>query len=454
MMKFLNNVKNFLKKAYQWYQEPIPGHRLIRTDPITVALIIMFIGSLASIHQFIQGAQQMDESKDVADQWRSASTEYQEQIENAYNENKISGYEREVALQRLDEMSPIFIDVANAIETEGQENMENAAYQGLVDSALNLVPFSQLGGGTLVGVAGIGDLYTAYGLGNYVDTLGQSPFSEDQEALINVGNILITNTQPPPTEEQSQINQEIIAVLGDDADDLFMARIRTQINLIRRWYIEYLEKSPCNSEQVLTNYRAELIELGWMKESGLFGEGEKWPSYEAFIDWLIIQARGIEGEDIAISMSGDFSMTNTATQICTVCTPPTISGTIELTINLETCNVSGTLTGTGTGTASTTCVYEEEEERVYTATGTASFSGDLSGSADKNGALSLDNTTVLFDYSWNFIDGGSQGGDAGQANVELILTGQIDWSDSAAGTIEFITTGECAIVGDWSAKTD
>lgn len=206
-------------------------------------------------------------------------------------------------------------------------------------------------------------------------------------------------------------------------------------------------------EQALSDLRSELIDTGAGKGMDIYGEGEKWPTYEAFIDWLIAQASNIEDEENALTMAGDFTMTSTATQSCTICAPPSFSGTIDLVINLETCEVSGTFTGDGAGITTTTCVYEEEE-REYTATGTASFSGDLSGSADQSGILSLDSSTVMFEYSWNFVDEGNEGGDSGQANMDMTFSGQIDWSGSADGTIQINAPSECSIIGDWSVNAD
>jgi len=79
-----------------------------------------------------------------------------------------------------------------------------------------------------------------------------------------------------------------------DADALFLACIRTHINLLRKDYISLLKENPCNKDQVLADFRATLIGLGWGEGLDVYGEGEIFPTYKAFLNWLIAEACTID----------------------------------------------------------------------------------------------------------------------------------------------------------------
>ena len=119
------------------------------------------------------------------------------------------------------------------------------------------------------------------------------------------------NNQAVFSDEQAAINQQIMEVMGANANALYLAKMRAYIRRVRHSYIMILKKNPCNKSDVLTTLRADLIRLGWGKGSGVFGEGEIFPTYEAFLDWLIALAINIEKADITLKMDGKTDMTVT-----------------------------------------------------------------------------------------------------------------------------------------------
>ena len=424
-MKIIKGLLAVIKKIYRWYREPITGQEIFRVDPVT-ALVAM-IGLSATFWNMGRGMGVERVGVELANELRNAPGNYQQYIETAYNANEMTAYEREAALQRVDLLSNIYLQTADVIESRAHDTAFQAALQAFIDTLQNYIPGEQAG--TLAGVAVSGER-----------------FSQVFSIASIANDIQEFELFPTPfSEEETLLNQQIQQVMGMDQDALFLARIRTKINLIREWYIDSLKKNPCNADQVLAEYRAELINLGWGRGMELYGPGEKWPTYESFIDWLIAQARSIEGDDMTLTMSGDFTMTNTPTKDCTVCVPPAIPTGIKLVINLETCEVSGTFIGEGAGTATAAC-----DGKDYTATGTAAFSGSISGTIDQTGTLKLNQSSTLFDYSWNFIDEIQQG-NAGKVNVNFVLEGQVDWSGTTSGTIQLMDVSTCAVIGEWSA---
>jgi hypothetical protein len=439
------------QKIICWYREPIPGHRIFRVDPGTVLIAIGIFASLWSVYQAGDG---LNQSSEIADQWRNGSENLEAVIENAYAQNELSAYEREVALQRLQEISPMFDEVAEIIENTARDNVENTFNQGVIDSAITLAGIPAAAPNI---IKGLSDLYTISSLNSFSIENPLSP-TEEEQALIKISNYLIQhhqdNQQAPFSEEYAEINQEIINVIGIDADGLFLARMRAKINMLRRNYIDSLKQNPCDPEKASADLRANIPEY-WESDSDLYGEGEKFPTREIFLDWLITQAMNVEHTDITFGMTGEVNMSVTTAKACSVCVPPTLSGTIQFDVNLETCIVEGKLIGEGAGTAERNpCdVGPGQVDVNCTAQGEASYSGDFVGFALSSGEMTIDLASVLLTTSIRWIEGPCEGSASGSSQMGVTLTGILDWQGKASGNIQILHP-DCTISGDWSAVED
>jgi len=139
-MKAISKFIALLKKLYQWYKEPIPGYRLIRVDPITV---IMIIGLITTSWGVGRGIGVKITADNISESLLLAPTVLQSAIQEAQQANQISGYQHDVALQRVEMMKPIFSQFADIIENKGYESLISAAGWGLFETVLALNPTGQ-----------------------------------------------------------------------------------------------------------------------------------------------------------------------------------------------------------------------------------------------------------------------------------------------------------------------
>lgn len=435
-MKIIAFFTKSLGKLYRWYREPISGHQLIRVDPITALTILALAGLATSFWGMGRGMGTEAVSVDLANTLRNAPVDLENNINNAYESNQISGYEREVALQQVAELSEIYLEMADTIENKGQEASFNAAAQALIETIMSYGPGGKTG--SLIGASSTGK-----GLDQIFSILSLTNSIENFEVF-----------STPFSEEENILRDRIQQVMGMDTDALFLARVRTQINLIRRWYLDALRQQPCSGEEALATYRAGLIKTEWGKNIPVYGEGEKWPSYEAFLDWMIAEARGEGGEHLTQTWQGDFDLSSTPRDPCSaVCVPPTMSGTILLQVNLETCEVSGKISGTGEGNATTTLC--DNNGKTINAYGTASFSGTVQGMVDSAGNLNFEITTITGE---SFVEmsespSGLTHSSTNPINEQVKLTGTLKWNGPANGSLQFSGT-PCAVSGEWHLKLE
>jgi len=188
----------------------------------------------------------------------------------------------------------------------------------------------------------------------------------------------------------------------------------------------------------------------------LYGEGEKWTTYDEFLDWIIAEARGEGGKNVTMTWNGDFNLGVNATGSCFACVPPSLSGTIQLSINLETCQVNGEIQAEGEGNVTINdCDADNQPlEETCTAHGTMKFSGSINGVATSSGNLSFDPTTVTIDYSSAWVAGCDWAPRTVQSETwedQITITGTLDWKGNADGKIQYATTA-CAIDGSWDAN--
>jgi len=131
--------------------------------------------------------------------------------------------------------------------------------------------------------------------------------------------------------------------------------------------------------------------------------------------------------------------------------------TISLTIDLKTCAVEGNVSAAGEGdTTVNDCIDGQPISATCTAHGKMDFSGKITGKADKDGILTLDQTIVSTDFSSGWVEGC----DWASHEVEnyhwddpVEITGSIDWNDAASGTFKY-ASNVCSIEGDWSVNSD
>lgn len=435
-MSLLAKILGMLRKLIRWYRDPIPGGSLLRVDPLTV---LTLIGLATTAWGVGRGLGVEMTARNVAQALRSAPAMLQSRITQAHNNNQISGYDREVALQRVNHLAMIFDEYAGIIESKGYNEAQDALANGMFESLMALGP-GEAGGKLVGGLAtgkGIDQLVGLYCIGKSIEEfeLIATPFST----------------------EEAQLRRRIAEVFGMDADALFKARMRSKINYLRQEWTDRLKENPCQPEQVREEYRAWATQRAriWAEVPRLYGPGEKWATYDAFLDWLIAEARGEGGAEITQTWSGDFDLAVGATAACFACVPPALTGSLDLTINLETCKVSGSISANGEGdTTIQDCDADNQPlEETCTAHGTMKLSGPVTGRASSSGELTLDPLVVTIDHSsaWTAgCDWAPRGVSSETWEDQLTLTGKVVWQGDAEGKIRYATDA-CSIDGSWDA---
>jgi hypothetical protein len=222
-----------LKSCWRWYHSNFMSAQLIRVDPIT---ILALIGMATTAWGIGRGLGAMDTANSLADGLRNAPIMLNQQVSQAHKSGQISGYDREVALQRVEMMVPIFNQYADIIQARGDDLEQSALLQGIVESLASLGPGQ--GAGRLVG-----DLSTGKGFDLLV---GLAFIKNSIEEFELVGK--------PFAGEEAALREQIKTIMGSNADRLFLARMRHKINWAKsKW--EDLKKEypddPGKAEQYL-----------------------------------------------------------------------------------------------------------------------------------------------------------------------------------------------------------
>ena len=276
-MKTIARLIKFLQKFIKWYRDPIPGAYIMRLDPITVLAIIALIGTATTFWGMGRGIGVEKVSVELAQELRNAPAQLTKNINDAYNANKITGYDREVALQKVDDLTRVYNSAADIIQRKGQDASFEAAANSLVETLMNYSP-----GGRAGSFFGVTSNAAQAGRGlDMLFTLNSIANSFDEFELFST----------PFSAEEAQLAQQIKDVLGQDSDALFAARVRGLILSIRRYYIDELKDNPCEPDLAASDVRDVLLQSKFGSYLAVYGPGEKWPTYEAFLDWLIAQAR-------------------------------------------------------------------------------------------------------------------------------------------------------------------
>ena len=153
------------------------------------------------------------------------------------------------------------------------------------------------------------------------------------------------NTQDTESEEESTGDDEM------SIDDLSQLLVPVLDDVGREWPNK-VKEHPCQPDQAETAYQTWVYEKAKALSDStgqLVGDGKPWATLEAFRDWLIVESDKDEQGPITKTWEGDFDITNTALNRCQACTPPSMIGTISLTVDLKTCAVEGEIIGGGCG---------------------------------------------------------------------------------------------------------
>ena len=439
-MKLFKSFLILLRKLYQWYKEPIPGYRLIRVDPLTVITIIGMITTSWGVGRGIGAKITAD---NISDSLRVAPTVLQSAIQEAHQANQISGYQHDVALQRVAMMKPIFNQFADIIENKGSDSLISATGWGVFENVLALNPTGQ-------SLKLIGAMEVGRGMDSYLSILCINKSIKDF-------NFSATTF----SEEQAKLRKQIEAVFGKDSDALFRAHMRTTINMMREDWKRKLQKNPCKPYYELEEFKSSAS----YRVAGydyLYGPGQKWATREEFVGWLIQEVRRDDGKHITKTYQGTFEIINGPTAVCFACVPPTAEAKIELTVNLESCKVTGKISGAGNGNVTINKCDENNNiivDELCTSNGLLKFNGDILGDFDPaTGKLNLEPSTIAVDntHQWLACSGEDLSATSEEWYNTVSITGQLDWTwghswTTLNGNFNWETSA-CNLRGDWAAK--
>jgi len=277
MMKLMKRLFALFGKFFRWYRDPVPGSVVLRVEPATVLAIIALISLATSFWGMGRGIGVEKVSVELSQALRNAPAGLTNQINAAYDNKKITGYEREAALQRVTELSRVYNNIADIVERKGRDASFNAAAQSLGETLASYNPGGRAG--SLFGVTS-NAAQTGRGL-DMLFTINSVANSYDEFELI----------ARPFSREEAQLAQQINTIMGQDVDSLFRARVKDMIIALSRWYFDALVKNPCNPEKVAQDLKNDLISVKWGSHLPVYGTGEKWPTYDAFMEWLLQEAR-------------------------------------------------------------------------------------------------------------------------------------------------------------------
>jgi len=278
-------------------------------------------------------------------------------------------------------------------------------------------------------------------------------FLDYSEHLDWLANKDTENTQDTESEEEPTGDDEM------SIDDLSQLLVPVLDDVGREWPNK-VKEHPCQPDQAETAYQTWVYEKAKALSDStgqLVGDDYPWATLEAFRDWLIAESNKDEQGPITKTWDGDFDITNTALNRCQACTPPSMIGTISLTVDLKTCAVEGEISASGEGNVTVNdCINGQPIAATCTSQGTMIFSGDISGKTDETGALTLDQTTVSVDYASGWVEGC----DWASHEIEsehweedpVTISGSINWQGAASGSFKFAST-VCSLDGDWTIES-
>ena len=440
-MRLFRKIYEGVKSLWRWYRDPIPEHPIYRVDPLTIVMVIGYfttawgLGRAIGIHAG---------SYPLAESLRDAANNMNHEIVELYNQGRISGYEREAALERVDILTPVLYQYADIIQEKGNDLAAERYFQSAKELANMLNPGEKAG--RMVGLIAYGKgLDQILSIGWSANTVGElellpRPFSEEEAAL------------------RKRIDQALVEISGLSIDELFKARMRIKINYIKNDLAYDASKTPCQGEAdidlVKDKYRDKVKYWG-EHPVRLVGEGEMFEDHEDFLNWMVNQALADRENTITRTWSGSFEMGMSALTTCQACAPPAVSGQIVLQVNPETCQLTGTISGVGDGEVTINdCINGQPISATCTSYGNMTFSGSISGQANAAGTITFEPTTISVDYGSGWVSGCDWA--SHDITIEhwedpISLTGRIDWQGNATGSFQYAST-VCSLDGDWTAS--
>ena len=251
-------------------------------------------------------------------------------------------------------------------------------------------------------------------------------------------------SQEPDSDENSSNEEDSFALT------------QTHIDMLHDTYRQSFEDNPCEPDIAKQAFLAWLQAQAntWSDEAGkVIGEGKQFPNLEVFMEWLTLQAKVGEIFPITKGWSSDFELSITPLVSCFACTPPKLTGTLDLTVDLKTCQVTGKISAEGEGDVTINdCVDNKPIDDTCTSHGKVNISGDITGTATKDGQLTLNPTKAKFTYATQWIDGCEWDPQEVQNSSwedPITITGSLEWKGSAAGKIHWASTF-CSMNGDWT----
>lgn len=443
-MNIIKKIFALVAKFIRWYIDPFPGKVIYRAEPITTTLLVITVlgVSLSAFSAWRGGFIQLA-GYDIGNTLYTAADGYRDEIKKAHQEGHLDSYEYRVALERIDQLEPIFHQYANAIIAKGEEAGTKMAYEALLDLLYAII--------SPVGSAGeeVGTRFARYG-GVFVDTMIPMLLTGQTSDLLEIGiwDIFAQFYGLPFEEEERALQERIREVLGFDADSLFAAHIRFDINRVRHFYNEQLNENPCNPDSARALFLRPPYKF--MVDMNVYGEEMRWATYDEYLDWIIDQARTQNGGQFSKTWEGTWEGTFTATTECMACIPPEIKGEIVFTVDLETCVLEGSINGVGEGTHTIKlCSGDVPTEEEKTAYGFDSFSGEINGEVDALGNITFEVVTVEGEYKVGWV---GEKYSEGSISRKYIITGSLDWDGIASGDLKpDVFYDSCNSENSWEA---
>jgi len=234
---------------------------------------------------------------------------------------------------------------------------------------------------------------------------------------------------------------------------------QTHIDLLHDTYKQSFKDNPCEPDVAKQAFLTWLQGQAntWSDEAGkVIGTGKQFSDIENFMEWLTLQAKVGEIFPITKSWHSDFELAISPLVSCFACTPPKLTGTLDLTVDLQTCQVTGKLSAEGEGDVTINDCDENNKpiDETCTSHGKLNISGDVSGSVSKNGQLSLDPIKSKFVHSSQWVAGcewDTQEVKENNWEEDVTITGSLEWKGEAAGKAHWTST-TCMMGGVWIAN--
>lgn len=267
-------------------------------------------------------------------------------------------------------------------------------------------------------------------------------YTEHLEWLVNKDKE--SPKDPAPDEESSEEKEPFVLT-------------QSHIDHLNDAYRQSFEDNPCQpdiAQQAFLSW-LQLQAQTWSDEAGkVIGEGKQFSNVEVFGEWLTLEAK-INEVPLIKNWSSDFDLAISPLVSCFACTPSKLTGDMNLTVDLKTCQVTGKVIADGEGNVTINdCVDNKPIDKTCTSHGILSISGDIAGTTTKDGQLTLDPTKAKFTYSTQWVAGcewDSQDVQNSSWEDPITLTGSLNWKGTATLKVHWTSTA-CAMNGDWQGE--